>query len=27
VFTPIGREFELGQVWNVTYPTGSLTAG
>lgn len=27
VFTEIGRLLEIGQIWNVTYPMGSLTAG
>lgn len=27
VFTEIGRKLEIGDVWNVVYPIGSLTAG
>lgn len=27
VFTPPGREIEIGDVWNVTYPTGALVNG
>jgi hypothetical protein len=27
VFSPLGTLFEIGQVWNVIYPTGNLTTG